>query len=275
MAGGSSGDVRVPQVYPPQQPTDAPRDDAPGVLSEARAFSGPLHDSLAFPFLAGRIELSVRLTARPLFDLRRRTRIGVHVSRALSRASPPSGPFGGARPRLEPADIHRLDTTTLHQAVRVLRPGEPGAVVVPACWSTVASSRGRFSLLYAGLDHEPDVTRLMIEITGLTPSAEPDEMANVASHIEAQQRGVLVRVAAEPRAVARLSQSGMKGLSLDLSPLDLTEAASRETARQLMRTARLMASNLLVLGLPAELAEDAAHSGATHAVMEERFTVTV
>ena len=264
----------MPEVISPE-PGEEPVGRHPQIGDEHKAFARQGNDSLSFPFLAGRIELSVRLTARPLFDLRRRTRIGVHVSRILSCATAPSGPFGGARPRLEPAHIQKLDTATLHQAVRILRPGDPGAIVVPVCWSTVASSRGRFSLLYAGLDHEPDVTRLLIEITGLTPSAEPEEISNVASHLEAQQRGVLARVAAEPRAVARLSQSGLKGLSLDLTGLDLSEAANRETARQLMRTSRHTAANLLVLGLPAELAEDAAHSGATHAVMEERFTVTV
>lgn len=265
----------MPEVHPPPQPAEEPRESRAPVREEHRAFARPGHDSLTFPFLAGRIELSVRLTARPLFDLRRRARIGSHISRALSRAAPVTGPFGGARPRLEPADIQRLDSATLHKAVEVLRAGEAGAIVVPACWSTVASSRGRFSLLYAGLEHEPDVTRLLIEVTGLAPGLEPDEMANVVSHIEAQQRGVLVRTPADAATVAHLAQAGLKGLSLDLSAMDLRGAAGRQAASQLMRTARLAAGNLLILGLPAELAEDAAQAGATHAVMEERFIVTV
>lgn len=265
----------MPEVRPPPIPAEEPQGSRAPVREEHRAFARPGHDTLSFPFLAGRVELSVRLTARPLFDLRRRARIGSHISRSLSRAAPPTGPFGGARPRLEPADIQRLDSATLHQAVEVLRAGEPGAIVVPACWSTVASSRGRFSLLYAGLEHEPDVTRLLIEVTGLAPDVQPDEMANVVSHLEAQQRGVLVRTPADPRAVAGLSVAGLKGLSLDLSTLDLRTAPNRQLASQMIRTARFAAGQLMVLGLPAELAEDAAQSGATHAVMEERFTVTV
>src|SRR5690606_37364362 len=138
--GGFERRAAVPVVITPTEPAEEPWTGRPQAPGEQRAFARPGRDSLAFPFLAGRIELSVRLTARPLFDLRRRARIGIHVSRCLSRAAPATGPFGGARPRLEPADIQRLDCATLHQALEVLRVGEPGAVVVPACWSTVASS---------------------------------------------------------------------------------------------------------------------------------------
>jgi hypothetical protein len=265
----------VPVVFPSNEPAKEPWGARSPGMGERRAFARPGHETLAFPFLAGRTELAVRLAARPLFDLRRRVRIGVHVSRILSRAAPAAGPFGGSRPRLEPADIQRMDTATLNRAIDSLRAAEGEAIVVPACWSTVASSRGRFSLLYAGLDHEPDVARLLMEIVGLPPRVDPDEIANVASHIEAQRRGVLLRSPPDLQTVAHLARAGLKGLSLDLSTLDLTGIAGRQTASQLIRTARLSAGQVLVLGLPAELAEDAAQAGATHAVMEERFTVTV
>lgn len=266
----------MPAVHPPPQALQAePRETRQRVADEYRAFAPPGHDSLSFPFLAGRVELSVRLTARPLFDLQRRTRIGLHVSRALSRAAAASGPFGGARPRLEPPDILRLDAATLQQTIEVLRTREPGAVVVPVCLSTAASSRGRFALTYAAHEYGADGTRLLIEVTGLGSGTSPADLADVVNHIEAQQTGVLVRTPAEPAALAPLVHAGLRGLSLDLSPLDLGGIAGRQQASQLIRTARLAAPSLLVLGLPAELAEEAAQAGATHAVMEERFAVTV
>ena len=267
----------MPDLHPPyaQAYDDGLRPDDRHVSPEARSFAPRAADSLAFPFLAGRVELSVRLTARPLFDLRRRTHAGVHLSRSLSRAFPVSGPFGGGKPRLEPADVMKLDAATLQRGLDLLKHSEPGAVVSPACWSTIASPRGRFSLLYAGLEGHPDATRLLVEVLSPPADLEAETLHDCISHIEAQQRGLLLRPASDLTVMHQLEGAGLKGVSVDLSGLDFDTAIGRQAAQQVMVAARRVAPSVMVLGLPASLAEEAAAAGATHAVMCERVAVTV
>lgn len=243
--------------------------------AEARSFAPPPSDSLGFPFIAGRVELSVRLSARPLFDLRRRERIGLHFSRSLSRAFPATGPFGGGKPRLEPGDILKLDAASLRQGLDLSQRHGPGAVVTPACWSTVSCSRGRFSLLYAGMEGDPEAVRLLLEVLAAPADLDPDDLETAVSHIEAQQRGVLLRAPNDLGALERLAGAGLKGVSLDLSALALDSAIGRQAALQLIVAARRAAPSVMLLGLPASLAEEAAQAGATHAVMCERVAVTV
>ncbi|WP_296817166.1 hypothetical protein [Brevundimonas sp.] len=267
----------MPELHAPyaQSYDDGRRPDNGRVSPEARSFAPPAADSLAFPFIAGRAELSVRLTARPLFDLRRRAPAGVHLSRSLSRAFPVSGPFGGGKPRLEPADVMKLDAATLQRGLDLLRNTGPGAVVSPACWSTIASPRGRFSLLYAGLKGHPDATRLLVEVLAAPPDLEAETLQSCMSHIEAQQRGLLLRSPPDLSTLHRLESAGLKGVSLDLTGLDFDTAIGRQAAQQVMVAARRVAPSVMVLGLPASLAEEAASAGATHAVMCERVAVTV
>lgn len=247
----------------------------PGVAEEVRSFAPPTApDSLAFPFIAGRVELSVRLSARPLFDLRRRSSAGVHLSRTLSRAFPTSGPFGGGKPRLEPLDILKLDAATLQRGLELLRNAGPGAVVSPACWSTISNSRGRFSLLCAGLDSDPDTTRLLVEVLAAPTGLDVSLLDGMCSHVEAQRRGVLLRANGDPAALARLRGAGLKGVSLDLSGQSLDTAIGRQAAMRLIVEARRVAPSVMVLGVPASMAEEAAQAGATHAVMCERVAVT-
>ena len=267
----------MPELHAPyaQSYDDGRRPDDRRVSPEARSFAPPAPaDSLAFPFIAGRVELSVRLTARPLFDLRRRTQAGVHLSRSLSRAFPVSGPFGGGKPRLEPADVMKLDAATLARGLELLTQAGPGAVVSPVCWSTIASPRGRFALLYAGLEGRPEATRLLVEVLAPPPDLDADTLDNCTSHIEAQERGLLLRAAPDLSALHQLEGAGLKGVSLDLTGLDFDTAIGRQCAQQVMVAARRVAPSVMVLGLPASLAEEAAAAGATHAVMCERVAVT-
>lgn len=256
----------------PEERLEGPRPQTP---AERKSFAAPSHDSLSFPFVAGRAELAVRLKARPLFDLRRRARVGVHLSRTLSRASPSSGPFGGGKPRLEPGDILKLDSATLARGLELHGHAEPEAITVPVCWSTAATSRGRFALMYAGLQREPDAGRVLLEIVGLPPAAPVEEVAVAVSHIEAQERGVLVRAPADLEVASSLARAGVKGLSIDLTGLPFDTPMGLSRLRRLIGGACAGQSALLVLGLPAALAEEAAEAGATHAVMEERIAITV
>ncbi len=267
----------MPDLHAPyaQSYEDGLRPDEGRPSPEVRSFTPAPADSLAFPFLAGHVELSVRLTARPLFDLRRRTHAGVHLSRSLSRAFPVSGPFGGAKPRLEPADVMKLDAATLQRGLDLLRNAEPGAVVSPACWSTIASARGRFSLLYAGLEGHPDATRLLVEVLAPPADLDADTLESCISHLEAQQRGLLLRATPDLSALHRLEAAGLKGVSIDFTALNFDTALGRQTAQQVILAARRVAPSVMVLGLPASLAEEAAAAGATHAVMCERVAVTV
>ena len=173
---------------------------------EARSFSPVGAKSLTFPLVTdARRELTVTLAAKPVFDLVRRTHVGARVARTVRRAGGESALAGMHRVRLEVADLKRIEVETLRHGVGLLDLPGGATGVAPAFWRTVASSAGRFSLLYTGLAADVDAGLLLVEIMGVDMRATAEDVRTAIDHLGAQRRGVIVHAPPEPGMIARLA----------------------------------------------------------------------
>lgn len=242
---------------------------------EAPSFDPAAARSLTFPFVtAQRRELSITLTPRPVFDLARRTVVGARLARVVRRSGGESALSGLSRARLEPADLKRIDIDTLRHGMGLFEASRASTGVAPVFWRTVAAARGRFALLYAGLEVEIDAGRLLVEIIGLGDNVDPAELKSACSHLEAQRRGVVLHAPPEVASIARLAAAAPRCIGLDFAGVETRGQVGWQGAVSLIATARAAAGNVMLLNLPPERGEAAAEAGATHAVFGEMDPLT-
>ena len=234
---------------------------------EARSFSPAGAKSLTFPLVTdARRELTVTLAAKPVFDLVRRTHVGSRVARTVRRAGGESG--------LEVADLKRIDVETLRHGVGLLDLPGGATGVAPAFWRTVASSAGRFSLLYTGLAADVDAGLLLVEIMGVDMRATAEDVRTAIDHLGAQRRGVIVHAPPEPGMIARLAPVQPSCISLDFAGVETESAVDWRAAAELIAQARGVARDVLLVNLPPSRGEAAAAAGATHAVFCDMARMT-
>lgn len=246
---------------------DTPDGPVGGRSVEARSFSPVGAKSLTFPLVtAARRELTVTLAARPVFDLRRRCDVGCRLGRTVRRAGGESAMAGMHRVRLDAADLKQIDVETLRHGVALLDLAGGATGVAPAFWRTVASSAGRFSLLYTGLQAEVDAGLMLVEIMGVDLKASPEDIRAAIDHLGAQRRGVILHAPPEAGMIGRLAPVGPRCVSLDFAGVETESAAHWQFASSLIVQARAAAPDVLIVNLPPARGEAAAASGATHAV---------
>lgn len=256
--------------------SDTPAGTGGGRPVEARSFSPVGANSLTFPLVteAGR-ELTVTLSVRPIFDLTRREHVGARLTRTVRRAGGESALAGLHRVRLEGADLKRIDVESLRYGVGLLDLPGGATGVAPAFWRTAASSSGRFSLLYAGLQSDVDAGLLLVEVTGVDMRAAPEDIRGAIDHLEAQRRGVILQAPPEPGMIARLGLVRPRCLSLDFAGVETDSAAHWQAASMLIAQARAVARDVLLVNLPPARGEAAAQAGATHAVFRDMERLSV
>ncbi len=251
--------------YDPNDPLDfRPGDAIADYLSEAH--HAPPR-SLTFPLMTAQ-RRSVSITLRPamVFDLQRRCLVGTRIARSVRRVGGESALHGNQRIRLEPMDFQRIDVETLKHGLGLFDLSTGGAGILPAFWSTVATTRGRFSLLYAGLQTDADPGRLLVEIMGLGPGIGVEGVVNACEHIQAQRRGVVLHAAPDLASIARLGLARPNCLSLDFASVATRNLGDWAEAERLIVAARKVAPHVLISHLSPERGEAAAEAGATHAV---------
>lgn len=224
------------------------------------------YESLTFPLIsrAGR-ELSVTLSAEPVIELATGRQVSRRIRRCVRHLGGERRLTGGARP-LEPVDLSRIDLQTLKHGLDLLRLRPEDSGVVPAFWRTIASSRGRFALLCAEIQHASAPGALLVEVTGGLEQAPPDAVADAISHFETAALGVVLHVVPDPAAVHALRDVHAHCLALDFAGVAHDAPADWPEATRLIQAGRRACAQVLLVNLRPERAATARDAGATHAV---------
>ena len=246
-------------------PEDGAR-EAMARLGERRSYAAP-YESLTFTLLTrARRELIVTLAAQPVFDLVRSAPVARRIRRSVRHRGGESALIGLGRRTLEPADLVRIDTETLRNGLDLLRLGSSDSGVVPAFWRTVASSGGRFDLLCAEMQHECAPGALLIEVMGGLEQAPPEAVQEAIDHFETGALGLILHIAPDPGAAARLSQVRAQCLAIDFAGVAHETAREWQAAAQLIGAARAACPQVLLTNLRPDRGLAAQAAGATHAV---------
>lgn len=234
------------------------------------------YESLTFPFVTrGGAEMTVFLTAQSVFDLVKSAPAARRIRRIVRHSGGQRALAGAGRRPLEPADLKRLDQLSLKYGLDILRLGADDCGVLPAYWRTVATSHGRFALLYAGLQHAEAPGLLLVEVMGGPEMALADNLAEVIAHFETERLGVIVHVAPDVGLARRLMGARIQCLAIDFAGVDHAGGRAWNEAVTLIGAARATAPKVMLLNLRPEWGEAAAMAGATHAVFAPMESVTV
>ena len=242
-------------------------------LGERRAYSAP-YDSLAFPLVtrAGR-ELTVTLTAQPVFDLTTSKPVSRRIRRRVRHHGGESL-LGLGRRSLEVVDLKRIDLQTLNHGLDLLRLGAHDTGVLPAFWRTVASSGGRFALLCNELQ-EAKAGSLLIEIMGGLEQAKIEAVSEAISQFETAALGLILHIAPDAGSARRLADVPAKCLAIDFAGVEHESARDWQAAAALIGVARTACSQVMLLNLRPDRGLVAQAAGATHAVFAGMEAVTV
>lgn len=234
-------------------------------LGERRSYAAP-YESLTFTLMTrARRELVVTLAAQPVFDLVRSTPVARRIRRSVRHRGGESALIGLGRRTLEPADLVRIDTDTLRNGLDLLRLGPNDSGVVPAFWRTVASSGGRFDFLCAEMQHEAPGA-LLVEVMGGLEQAPPEAVQEAIEHFETGALGLILHIAPDPGAAARLAQVRAQCLAIDFAGVAHESAREWQAAAQLIGAARQACPQVLLTNLRPDRGLAAQAAGATHAV---------
>ena len=273
-ASGLSGpdrDRSPHQIATSRRPTYEPGSNsaegqpAPG----RRAYAEP-YASVAFTVVtrAAR-ELTVTLATQPVFDLARSAPVARRIRRMVRNQGGERALLGLGRRTLEPADLHRIDLLTLREGLDILRLGPTDSGLLPAYWRTIASSRGRFAMLCAELQHARAPGMLMIEVIGGLEQAPPDAIADAISHFETAAQGVVLHIAPDAAAARRLAGVGARCLVIDFAGVEHEHMRDWRGAAELIQAARETCGQVLLLNLRPDRGLAAQAAGATHAVFAD------
>ncbi len=254
-------------AFAPERNTveDGPQ-EAIARLGERRSYAAP-YESLTFTLMTrARRELVVTLAAQPVFDLARSAPVARRIKRSVRHRGGESALIGLGRRTLEPADLVRIDTDTLRNGLDLLRLGPSDSGVVPAFWRTMASSGGRFDVLCAGMQHECAPGSLLIEVMGGLEQAPPEAIQEAIEHFETGALGLILHIAPDPGAAARLSQVRAQCLAIDFAGVAHESAREWQSAAELIGVARQACPQVLLTNLRPDRGLAAQAAGATHAV---------
>ena len=214
----------------------------------------------------GRRGLSIGLIAQDIVDLDTGQAVSRRVRRIIRHTGGQAGPSLFGRGTLEGSDLRRIDLQTLRLGVNLLRrtPGLTG--VLPVFWRTLATSHGRFALLYAGTHDEARPTGLSLEIMGGAESSRLDAVAEVVEQFRNGPIGMILHAAPDPGLVRQLEGIPAACVTLDFAGVDHVSADGKSGARDLIAVARQVVPQVLLVNLRPEWAPAAHEAGATHAV---------
>lgn len=261
----------------PERRAYTPADDHPDVILplERRAYAAP-YESLTFTMVTrARRELTVTLAAQPVFDLARSTPVSRRIRRIIRHRGGERALTGLGRRTLEAVDLQRIDLQTLRRGLDMLRLGHNDSGVLPVFWRTVATSRGRFSLLCSEMQHEKAPGTLLVEVMGGLENAPPEAIHSAIGHFETDSQGVILHVAPDIAAVRRLGGVPARCLSLDFAGVSHENARDWVAAAELIDACRQVCGQVMLLNLRPDRGLAAQAAGATHAVFAGMDAVTV
>lgn len=253
-----------------------PPDSQPDAILplERRAYATP-YESLTFTMVTrARRELTVTLAAQPVFDLQRSTPVSRRIRRTIRHQGGERALTALGRRTLETADLRRIDLQTLHQGLDMLKLGVNESGVLPAFWRTVATSRGRFSLLCTEMQHDRPGT-LLVEVMGGLEQAPPDAVQAAISHFETTQQAAILHVAPDAGAVRRLAGVSARCLSIDFAGVNHEHPKDWSSAAALIGVCRQVCGQVMLLNLRPDRGLAAREAGATHAVFAGMDAITV
>ncbi len=232
--------------------------------------SPPLHfapEQAGFELVTrGRRGLAVSLIAQDIVALDSGQAVSRRVRRIIRHTGGEAGLNLFGRGTLEGADLRRIDLQTLRIGLDLLRrtPGLTG--VLPVFWRTLATSHGRFALLYAGTNDETRPAGLSMEIMGGTETSRLDAVADVIEQFQSGPIGMILHAAPDIGIVRQAAETRASCLCLDFAGVDHLSPEGKAEARDLIATARQVAPTVLLVNLRPEWAPAAHEAGATHAV---------
>lgn len=243
-------------------------------IGERRAYAAP-YESLTFTMVTrARREMTVTLAAQPVFDLARSSPVSRRIRRTVRHCGG-EGALALGRRTLEPIDLKRIDLQTLKHGLDLLRLGTHDSGVLPAFWRTVASSRGRFALLCAELQHGAAPGTLLVEVVGGLEQAPPETIKEAISHFETAALGAILHVAPDAAAARRLSGVRAQCLAVDFAGVAHENPRDWQSAAELIAAARQACPQVLLLNLRPDRGLAAQAAGATHAVFAGMDAITV
>jgi hypothetical protein len=214
----------------------------------------------------GRRALAISLIAQDVVDLDSGQAVSRRVRRIIRHTGGEAGLNLFGRGTLEGADLRRIDLQTLRIGLGLLRrtPGLSG--VLPVFWRTLATSHGRFALLYAGTNDEARPTRLSLEIMGGTETSRLEAVADVVEQFQSSPIGMIVHTAPDRGIIRHVAETRATCLCLDFAGVDHLSPEGKSEARDLIAVARQTAPTVLLVNLRPDWAPAAHEAGATHAV---------
>ena len=255
----------------------SPPDEQPQAIPpspERRAYATP-YESLTFSLTTrAKRELTVTLAAQPVFDLARSVPVSRRIRRTIRHQGGERALMGLGRRTLEPVDLQRIDLQTLHQGLDMLRLGSNDSGVLPVFWRTVATSRGRFALLCAEMQHERGGT-LLVEVMGGLEQAPPETVQSAIGHFETETQGAILHISPDIGSVRRLAGVTARCLSLDFAGVSHENARDWAQAAQLIEVSRQVCGQVMLLNLRPDRGLAAQHAGATHAVFADMGAITL
>lgn len=266
----------VPQTAAERRAYAPPEEQPDAILPlERRAYAAP-YESLTFTMVTrARRELTVTLAAQPVFDLARSVPVSRRIRRTIRHQGGERALTGLGRRTLEAVDLQRIDLQTLRQGLDMLRLGHNDSGVLPVFWRTVATSRGRFSLLCSEMQHERAPGTLLVEVMGGLENAPAEAIQSAIGHFETDAQGVILHVAPDISAVRRLVGIPGRCLSLDFAGVSHENARDWLAAAELIGACRRVCGQVMLLNLRPDRGLAAQAAGATHAVFAGMDAVTV
>lgn len=215
----------------------------------------------------GRRGLAVSLIAQDIVTLDTGQAVSRRVRRIIRHTGGEAGLSLFGRGTLEGADLRRIDLQTLRIGLDLLRRTPELTGVLPVFWRTLATSHGRFALLYAGTNDETRSAGLSLEIMGGTESSRLDAVAEVIEQFQAGPIGMILHTAPDIGIVRHAADAQASCLCLDFAGVDHLSPEGKAQARDLIAAARRVAPAVLLVNLRPEWAPAAHEAGATHAVL--------
>jgi hypothetical protein len=222
------------------------------------------------PPLAGRtsvVELAlpkqepfdIRLTVEPVWNLRR----GLIMSFVIGRAGVPLG--------ANAAELEAVDMATFAYAATLLEEsadqGGPLTLHVPISFSSLAVQHARLRLLRLTQSvREAMRASMLLELCGLDAGVPPSRLLETAGLVRSLVAGVVGRVRPSKPALAAVKACGLRGLAVEAPLLGLNQPDAPARMKAFVVAAQTVSPNLIIHGLPAPTAVDAAAvAGFTHA----------
>ena len=255
----------------PYDPVDSAGFKDTTMTSMGGSSQAPLHfdvQQAGFELVTrGRRGLAVSLIAQDIVALDSGQAVSRRVRRIIRHTGGEAGLNLFGRGTLEGADLRRIDLQTLRIGLDLLRrtPGLTG--VLPVFWRTLATSHGRFALLYASTNDETRPAGLSMEIMGGTETSRLDAVAEVIEQFQSGPIGMILHAAPDIGIVRQAAETRASCLCLDFAGVDHLLPEGKAEARDLIATARQVAPTVLLVNLRPDWAPAAHEAGATHAVL--------